>query len=381
MKKSPNNSDENKKALNSIQKYEDHCKFVKSRINSLLNKRSKSETKFASLLVKANIYFVREDVIGCKGKLFFTDFYIPSLNLNIEIDGKEHKHRIAKDLEKEKLSYETFGNITIRFTNEEVLRMRSMTIKRLKAEINNKFKTDKGGYLNRQKWIDRCDKDRSKRVEELRYVKRRIGYRHNEPLCLTVRKNTFSFLNYEDILVSTDIHASDILSSLNKNKPVNGIHVYYKNKSVQNKIDRKFNEFYSGHLNEIKSQSELVIFVESGCVYKPQNKMTFSFTVHEGDNVLDKQTFSITDDEYPSIMKADILAVKNALEYLIINNEDSQTKIKVITHVQFIANILRDENHRPNPTTNYSTVYSEYKDVRKYFSNINFEWIPKKALK
>lgn len=103
--------------------------FVSTRFmdvkNKLLHKRSYCESKFMSLLLDAGFYFSREKCdykIGNRWSYY--DFYIPALNLYIEIDGKEHLLPEHIEIDNQKAhQVVVYGNKLIRYTNKEVVNM------------------------------------------------------------------------------------------------------------------------------------------------------------------------------------------------------------------------------------------------------------------
>lgn len=108
-------------------------KFIKKNTNQLRlklqNKKSESETKFAKLLTKANIYFMREKTNYKFGTRWcFFDFWLPKLRIYVEIDGAEHNTAEQQqiDREKEKIIHDKQMYVA-RFTNEEVLQMNEIS--------------------------------------------------------------------------------------------------------------------------------------------------------------------------------------------------------------------------------------------------------------
>ena len=108
-------------------------KFIKKNTNQLRhklqNKDSKAETKFAKLLSKANIYFMREKTNYKFGTRWcFFDFWLPKLRIYVEIDGAEHNTAEQQQIDREKEKIITDKQMFIaRFTNEEVLNMNEIT--------------------------------------------------------------------------------------------------------------------------------------------------------------------------------------------------------------------------------------------------------------
>lgn len=122
--------------------------FVNNRRKKLLFKKSRAENHFKSLLKDAGIRFVREKIertiqSDFSNKLYYTDFYIPKLNINIELDGKEHLLNKEYDSRKADNINKTNRSITIRYTNEEVLNMTKISIKDLKDKCFVDFKSEK----------------------------------------------------------------------------------------------------------------------------------------------------------------------------------------------------------------------------------------------
>lgn len=153
------------------ERFKNHNDFIKDRRYKLLNKFSKAENHFKKLLTDKKIKFWREKIQETeKGKLYYTDFYIPSLNLNIEIDGKEHEKNKKYDFDKENKIYNLNGAITIRYTNEEVLKMDSISYKSFSNKIFEKYRHhDNRTTLSGRQWkIWKLNNDWIKNKEELK---------------------------------------------------------------------------------------------------------------------------------------------------------------------------------------------------------------------
>lgn len=108
-------------------------KFIKKNTNQLRlklqNKKSEAETKFAKLLTKANVYFMREKTNYKFGTRWcFFDFWLPKLRIYVEIDGAEHNTAEQQqiDREKEKIIHDKQMYVA-RFTNEEVFQMNEIS--------------------------------------------------------------------------------------------------------------------------------------------------------------------------------------------------------------------------------------------------------------
>ena len=108
-------------------------KFIKENTNQLRlklqNKKSEAETKFAQLLTKANVYFMREKTNYKFGTRWcFFDFWLPKLRIYVEIDGAEHSTAEQQQIDREKEKIIKDKQMFVaRFTNEEVLNMNEIT--------------------------------------------------------------------------------------------------------------------------------------------------------------------------------------------------------------------------------------------------------------
>ena len=135
-------------------------KFKEFQIN-LLNKNSKAENHFENLLNKSKIPHFRErcnykyDTRWC-----YYDFYIPSLRMYIEIDGKEHQLEFKKQIDREKYDIiKRKKRFLVRMTNEYVLSLSEISLKSLinymtscvddKYRDNFEYKYLNNLYLNR----------------------------------------------------------------------------------------------------------------------------------------------------------------------------------------------------------------------------------------
>ena len=122
-------------------------KFVKHNFtpvkNMLLTKRSKAETHLKELLIKANIYFVRE-----KGNYKYNtrwcyyDFFLPYYRIYIEIDGGSHNNDKQKAIDKEKTQIiKNKQRFLVRLTNDEVLAMNNFSINEIIDKLAVQLKT------------------------------------------------------------------------------------------------------------------------------------------------------------------------------------------------------------------------------------------------
>lgn len=87
------------------------------------NKRSYLERSFSSWLasqfpsleVRCEVPFKRTDTV----KTYFADFYFPSLQLIIELDGSQHNGTIEYDMERDSYIQRTYGVRVIRISHKE----------------------------------------------------------------------------------------------------------------------------------------------------------------------------------------------------------------------------------------------------------------------
>lgn len=124
-----------------------YAKFVQKNFfqikHNLLRKHSVAETKFAQLLVKSNIYFVREKGNYKKNTRWcYYDFYLPLYDIYIEIDGRSHDSVEQQQIDKEKKQIvRKKQEYLIRYTNEEVLAMDSISIDEIIQKVVQTMRT------------------------------------------------------------------------------------------------------------------------------------------------------------------------------------------------------------------------------------------------
>jgi very-short-patch-repair endonuclease len=105
----------------------------------LIENQTESEKVFKALLKSANIEYDFQSIFWFrKGKglsFYILDFYIPSLNLAIEIDGGYHNTEEQKKLDKNRTNVITkYSELKlIRFSNKEVLEDNQGVIDKVKA--------------------------------------------------------------------------------------------------------------------------------------------------------------------------------------------------------------------------------------------------------
>lgn len=95
------------------------------RANQIQSKLVKDATKHEKIVAKEldklGVEYSFQHIFIIKDKMYFSDFYIPSIKLTIEIDGFHHFHdpQKAKDNQKSK-ALNSQGVKTMRFKNDEI---------------------------------------------------------------------------------------------------------------------------------------------------------------------------------------------------------------------------------------------------------------------
>lgn len=95
---------------------------------------NKYEHILGAYLLSHNVKFIHQAPFVICGRIYFLDFFIPSLRVAIEVDGVAHSYMVQKDrdLNRDKDFY-SIGIKTIRVSNDEVKSSKYLDI-RMKAE-------------------------------------------------------------------------------------------------------------------------------------------------------------------------------------------------------------------------------------------------------
>lgn len=139
----------------------------------LINKKSNAEKHFTQLLTKANIYFFREKCNFKDGTRWcYYDFFIPYYRLYIEIDGSSHDNEKQKQIDKEKHNLVKDKNkYLVRFTNEEVLAMDSISIDLIIDKLVEQLRATTKKHKNRdfkQKFLNNCTSNYRQSIIDMR---------------------------------------------------------------------------------------------------------------------------------------------------------------------------------------------------------------------
>jgi len=98
----------------------------------LIKKQTQSEKLFKAYLKSLNVPYFFQKIFYMKHSFRIVDFYLPTCNVIIEIDGKYHENNKVKDFIRT-VELENAGVVQIyRFTNEEVLNS-EITTNRIKG--------------------------------------------------------------------------------------------------------------------------------------------------------------------------------------------------------------------------------------------------------
>lgn len=146
--------------------------FIKENFNQiqqrLQRKKSEAETHFANLLNKAKIPYWREKGNYKYGTRWcYYDFYLPTLRLYVEIDGKEHNLPKKKAVDREK--FDIIKNkhcYLLRLKNEEVLILNNIDVETLVQLIVSKKKKRPIHYLN--KMMKNIQANMEKSIQDMR---------------------------------------------------------------------------------------------------------------------------------------------------------------------------------------------------------------------
>lgn len=112
--------------------------WVFNRRRDLLIKETHAQKKFRELLDQENVFYVREQPAFTLSNRFccFMDCYIPYYQLDIEIDGRQHRYVDRFDKDKDKAFFLWEDRIaTIHLTNQEVEKMEKLDIDNLLERV------------------------------------------------------------------------------------------------------------------------------------------------------------------------------------------------------------------------------------------------------
>ena len=347
-------------------------KLTKDRQKNLLNKKSKSESYFKQLLVDSNIFFERELITSSEGQFFYTDFYIPRFNLCIELDGREHLSTKVKDQYKERFIIDVRKAMTIRFTNEEVLAMNSIS-----WTVITKKMRDKLPNLNIKRHLEKVDALDHENNRRFVSMARNLTKKEKDtPITLTYKGSTFNFANIHHVR-STRLPYKDVFNSLLGFKKSNGLSVKFNNPIFEEQHVERRNEEYGDIVTIAHASSDIVIYLHSVSTNQKNTAMVIGYHVYEGDQLLGEFKANTDVYEFASGHTSEILSAIEALKCLVSNDENPKSKITVFSSNKFFTSFVVSETFKHKPHSRYTDVLPDLQNIMSYFKNIDFVWIPK----
>ena len=172
-----------------------------------------SQNKFRKLLDTANILYIREQPsFRCySSDVCFMDFYVPYYQLDIEIDGRQHRYedRYDKDLFKAEFLWGN-GIATLRLTNAEVNGMESVDIEKLWERVPERQRYE----------IERIKRDQ---MEGWRLFYSHHHIELDQPVWLFFKENrkTYRFDSILDLQRSIHFDEEKVLGVLEKERKSN----------------------------------------------------------------------------------------------------------------------------------------------------------------
>lgn len=90
----------------------------------LVKRATPAEKRFIRILDDMKIEHIFQHLLNISGRFYVLDFYIPSINVGIEIDGPNHFQKLVaiKDRKREKEIWEYHGIKIYRWSNRIVLK-------------------------------------------------------------------------------------------------------------------------------------------------------------------------------------------------------------------------------------------------------------------
>ena len=197
--------------------------------NKLLRMIVPGQDKFRNLLDAAHILYVREQPsFRCySSDVCFMDFYVPYYQLDIEIDGRQHRYedRYEKDISKADFLWKD-RIATIHILNKEVWSLDKIDIKQL--------------------WEDRVTEEQRNEIERVKRSQMegwRLFYsRHNIGLDLPVwlffkeNRKTYRFDNILDLQRSVHYDEEKVFGVLEKERKSN-FFVSFDKKELSDMVD------------------------------------------------------------------------------------------------------------------------------------------------
>ena len=95
--------------------------WVARKVQELRERLTDSEICVARYLNRNHAYYIPQAPFFIEGHFYFADFYFPSINTILEVDGSSHNSPEHQELDKQRdIAFESIGINTIRITNRAV---------------------------------------------------------------------------------------------------------------------------------------------------------------------------------------------------------------------------------------------------------------------
>lgn len=108
--------------------------WIETRRYELQFSANKYEHYVGEYLLSHNVSFIHQAPFIINGKIYFLDFFIPSLRIAIEVDGASHEYSWKHEKDKDRDSnFKSIGIKTIRISNSECESSKYLNI-RMKAD-------------------------------------------------------------------------------------------------------------------------------------------------------------------------------------------------------------------------------------------------------
>lgn len=108
--------------------------WIETRRYELQFSANKYEHYVGAYLLSHNVSFIHQAPFIINGKIYFLDFFIPSLRIAIEVDGASHEYSWKHEKDKDRDSnFKSIGIKTIRISNSECESSKYLNI-RMKAD-------------------------------------------------------------------------------------------------------------------------------------------------------------------------------------------------------------------------------------------------------
>ena len=126
-------------------------------------------------------------------------------------------------------------------------------------------------------------------------------------------------------------------------------------------------------------ENDLTIFIDGKCEDLKVCKMDLCFDIYDNSELMDSFDMETTEHTGVSAIKADILCVIKALEY-IISESGERLNIKIFSHKTFVVNKLKsDFRFKDSPNAIYNDVMQEVNNLIDVCPNLTFSYLPKKS--